>query len=147
MLLPVFGRGLACIIDGATTNNLGQRIILYYVDTFRLLFPTLSVINLSSSPKLPNVFNQTFDIIIMNDPRSHAKMVENRVKIPLIRSAAPNNMEYEDDNGVYHSIYLPQGTMHTAWEHLQNKRWDELAKFAAYSKFQPAVLAFLLHLY
>ncbi|KAI2616110.1 hypothetical protein GGR54DRAFT_641919 [Hypoxylon sp. NC1633] len=42
-------------------------------------------------------------------------------------------MFYRDDNGVEHSIYLPQGTMHKAWEHLQKKEWDELAKFAPYT--------------
>ena len=42
-------------------------------------------------------------------------------------------MQYTDDKGVEHSIYLPQGTMHAAYEHLQNKRWAELAKFEPYS--------------
>jgi len=50
-----------------------------------------------------------------------------------IRTAEPNNMQYTDDKGVEHSIYLPQGTMHAAYEHLQNKRWAELAKFEPYS--------------
>ncbi|KAI2603689.1 hypothetical protein GGR54DRAFT_644541 [Hypoxylon sp. NC1633] len=50
-----------------------------------------------------------------------------------IQSAEPNNMKYRDDDGVEHSIYLPQGTMHKAWEYLQKKRWDELAKFAPYT--------------
>ncbi|GAW23461.1 hypothetical protein ANO14919_130200 [Xylariales sp. No.14919] len=50
-----------------------------------------------------------------------------------IRSKQPNEMSYTDNNGVERSIYLPQGTMHTAWEHLENKRWDELAKFAPYA--------------
>ncbi|KAI2611691.1 uncharacterized protein GGS25DRAFT_520002 [Hypoxylon fragiforme] len=50
-----------------------------------------------------------------------------------IPSAAPNNLAYTDDKGVEHSIYLPQGTMQTAWDHLQNKRWDELAKYAPYT--------------
>ncbi|KAH8165716.1 hypothetical protein CIB48_g2522 [Xylaria polymorpha] len=61
--------------------------------------------------------------------------VEHTIKFPEgpLRTAAPNNMEYEDDNGVKHSIYLPQGTMHAAWDHLENKRWDELAKFAPYT--------------
>ena len=52
---------------------------------------------------------------------------------PPIRSAQPNNMTYTDDKGVEHSIYLPQGTMHAAYEHLVNERWDELAKFEPYS--------------
>ncbi|KAI1120833.1 hypothetical protein F5Y10DRAFT_272691 [Nemania abortiva] len=61
--------------------------------------------------------------------------VENAVNLPEgpLPTAAPNNMEYEDENGVKHSIYLPQGTMHAAWDHLENKRWDELAKFAPYT--------------
>ena len=44
-------------------------------------------------------------------------------------------MQYTDDKGVEHSIYLPQGTMHKACEYLQNKQWDELAsEFEPYSK-------------
>ncbi|KAJ8132036.1 hypothetical protein O1611_g1585 [Lasiodiplodia mahajangana] len=60
---------------------------------------------------------------------------EHTIKLPQgpLPSAAPNNMEYEDGNGVKRSIYLPQGTMHAAWDHLENKRWDELAKFAPYT--------------
>ncbi|KAK3493819.1 hypothetical protein B0T13DRAFT_474575 [Neurospora crassa] len=50
-----------------------------------------------------------------------------------IQTAQPNNMVYTDDKGVQHSIYLPQGTLHTASDHLQNKRWDELAKFEPYT--------------
>ncbi|KAK1775401.1 hypothetical protein QBC45DRAFT_246185 [Copromyces sp. CBS 386.78] len=50
-----------------------------------------------------------------------------------IRTVEPNNMHYTDEKGVEHSIYLPQGTMHTACEHLQNKQWDELAKFEPYT--------------
>ncbi|KAI1381999.1 hypothetical protein F4677DRAFT_439803 [Hypoxylon crocopeplum] len=64
------------------------------------------------------------------DPRANT---ENKADANPIQSAAPNNMKYRDDKGVEHSIYLPQGTMHTAWEHLQKKRWDELAKFAPYA--------------
>jgi hypothetical protein len=49
-------------------------------------------------------------------------------------SAQPNNMTYRDGDGVEHSIYLPQGTMHQACDHFDNKRWDELAKFEPYGK-------------
>ncbi|KAK3947064.1 hypothetical protein QBC32DRAFT_355565 [Pseudoneurospora amorphoporcata] len=50
-----------------------------------------------------------------------------------IESAEPNNLQYTDDEGVARSIYLPQGTMHTAWDHLENERWDELAKYEPYT--------------
>ncbi|KAJ8107498.1 hypothetical protein ONZ43_g6715 [Nemania bipapillata] len=61
--------------------------------------------------------------------------VTHTIKLPEgpMRAAAPNNMEYEDNNGVKHSIYLPQGTVDEAWDHLENERWDELAKFAPYT--------------
>lgn len=60
--------------------------------------------------------------------------VEQTIKLPTgsLPVAALNNMEYEDNNGVKHSIYLPQGTVHAAWDHLENERWDELAKFAPF---------------
>ncbi|KAI0974691.1 hypothetical protein F4678DRAFT_420521, partial [Xylaria arbuscula] len=48
-------------------------------------------------------------------------------------TASLNNMEYTDNNGVFRSIYLPPGTVHQAWDHLENERWDELAKFAPFT--------------
>lgn len=66
------------------------------------------------------------------DP-SQAKAETKPLATP-IRTAEPNKMHYTDVRGVEHNIYLPQGTMHTAYGHLQNKRWDELAKFEPYSK-------------
>ncbi|KAI1278173.1 hypothetical protein F5Y07DRAFT_360959 [Xylaria sp. FL0933] len=61
--------------------------------------------------------------------------VEYTIKIPPgpYRTAAPNNLEYTDNTGVHRSIYLPQGTMEQAWDHLENERWDELAKFEPYT--------------
>ncbi|KAI0859739.1 hypothetical protein F4860DRAFT_481327 [Xylaria cubensis] len=60
---------------------------------------------------------------------------EHTIKLPPgpYRTAAPNNMEYTDNNGVPRSIYLPQGTMEEAWDHLENERWDELDKFEPYT--------------
>ncbi|KZF24032.1 hypothetical protein L228DRAFT_244896 [Xylona heveae TC161] len=58
------------------------------------------------------------------------KLQKSPLDIPLpLWSRPPNSMEFTDDNGVYHDIYLPVGTAHAALDHLQNKRWDELAKF------------------
>ena len=51
------------------------------------------------------------------------------------RSVQPNSMTYTDDKGVEHNIYLPRGTALTAFDHLENERWDELAKFEPYSEF------------
>lgn len=50
------------------------------------------------------------------------------------KGAQPNNMAYKDGSGAYRSVYLPQGTMYIAWDHLENERWDELAKFEPYSE-------------
>ncbi|KAI0154597.1 hypothetical protein GGR57DRAFT_106428 [Xylariaceae sp. FL1272] len=50
-----------------------------------------------------------------------------------LKTAQPNNMEYQDGDGVWHSIYMPQGTMKAACDHYQNQRWDELAKFEPYT--------------
>ncbi|KAL0476119.1 hypothetical protein QR685DRAFT_69517 [Neurospora intermedia] len=50
-----------------------------------------------------------------------------------IQTAQANNMVYTDDKGIKHSIYLPQGTLRRASEYLQNKRWDDLAKFEPYT--------------
>lgn len=63
--------------------------------------------------------------------------VQHKICLPppgTMRSAEPNAMDYTDDKGVKREIYLPQGTMHAAWDHLQNERWDELDKFEEYSK-------------
>jgi len=49
-----------------------------------------------------------------------------------IPTADPNNLLYKDGDGIERSIYLPQGTMHQAWDHLVNERWDELAKYEPY---------------
>ncbi|KAI1733988.1 hypothetical protein F4680DRAFT_439694 [Xylaria scruposa] len=61
--------------------------------------------------------------------------VEHTIKLPPgpYRTAAPNSMEFTDNNGVHRSIYLPQGTIDEAWDHLENERWDELAKFEPYT--------------
>ncbi|KAH7630370.1 hypothetical protein B0T09DRAFT_147543 [Sordaria sp. MPI-SDFR-AT-0083] len=68
--------------------------------------------------------------------------VQHKVCLPppgtRLRTAAPNEMTYTDDKGVRHSIYLPQGTMHAACDHLENERWDELAKFEPYSEYTPS---------
>ncbi|KAI1429061.1 hypothetical protein F5Y12DRAFT_590124 [Xylaria sp. FL1777] len=81
--------------------------------------------------KIPVRYGAEPNTILFRDDNG----VEHTIKLPTgpMRTAAPNNMEYEDDNGVHHSIYLPQGTMHEAWDHLENKRWDELAKFTPYT--------------
>ncbi|KAK3398750.1 hypothetical protein B0T20DRAFT_411952 [Sordaria brevicollis] len=50
-----------------------------------------------------------------------------------LRSAQVNCMTYTDDKGVEREIYLPQGTAHTAWDHLENERWEELEKFEEYA--------------
>ena len=49
-----------------------------------------------------------------------------------MRSAQPNNLGYKDGDGIERSIYLPQGTMNQAWDHLEKERWDELAKSEPY---------------
>ncbi|EFX00373.1 hypothetical protein CMQ_7375 [Grosmannia clavigera kw1407] len=60
-------------------------------------------------------------------------ITEDLANVKPIRGAQPNCLGYTDDKGIEHSIYLPQGTMHAAYDHLENKRWDELAKFAPYT--------------
>ncbi|KAI0181271.1 hypothetical protein GGR52DRAFT_567506 [Hypoxylon sp. FL1284] len=66
------------------------------------------------------------------DSQAETENKSNATPAP-IRSNPPNNLIYYDDDGVEHSIYLPPGTMHEAWDHVQNKRWGELAKFAPYT--------------
>ncbi len=51
-----------------------------------------------------------------------------------------NWMSYEDKDGTPREIYLPRGTAETAWDHLMNERWDELAKFETYSRYTPTLL-------
>ncbi|KAM7190379.1 hypothetical protein V8F33_009495 [Rhypophila sp. PSN 637] len=43
-----------------------------------------------------------------------------------------NMMEYTDDQGVTHQIYLPKGTMQRAGRLFLEKNWEELGKFPAY---------------
>ena len=50
------------------------------------------------------------------------------------RSVQPNCMVYRDDKDVEHRIYMPQGAAERAWKLLEEKNWDELAKFEPYSK-------------
>jgi hypothetical protein len=56
-----------------------------------------------------------------------------------IPTADPNNLLYKDGDGIERSIYLPQGTMHQAWDHLVNERWDELAKYEPYGEFSVTI--------
>ncbi|KAL1861751.1 hypothetical protein VTK73DRAFT_6965 [Phialemonium thermophilum] len=49
-----------------------------------------------------------------------------------IVSVEPNSMHYVDGNGDAHDIYIPQGQIREATDHLTNKRWDELAKYPKY---------------
>ncbi|KAM7214279.1 hypothetical protein V8F06_010330 [Rhypophila decipiens] len=46
-----------------------------------------------------------------------------------------NMMEYTDDQGVTHQIYLPKGTMQRAARLFLAKNWEELGKFPAYGAF------------
>jgi len=48
----------------------------------------------------------------------------------------PSKMTYEDGNGIWHQIYMPQGTFSKAAKHIQKKEWSELAKFQPWSEFR-----------
>lgn len=48
--------------------------------------------------------------------------------------AEPNCLVYRDNNDIEHQIYTPKGTFKVARDHALNERWDELKKFAPYSK-------------
>ncbi|ERS96214.1 hypothetical protein HMPREF1624_07123 [Sporothrix schenckii ATCC 58251] len=49
------------------------------------------------------------------------------------RSVQPNCLTYNDDHGVQHRIYLPQGSSERASQLLMEKNWDELAKYEPYT--------------
>lgn len=61
-----------------------------------------------------------------------------------MRSAQCNSLNYTDNRGVEREIYLPQGTMHEAWEHVQHERWGELERFDDYGGFSAMWFAILV---
>lgn len=63
-------------------------------------------------------------------PKSNVK-----IDIGACSVARLNSLSYADQNGIQRDIYLPPGTVETAWDHAQNNRWAELAKFETFSKW------------
>lgn len=55
------------------------------------------------------------------------------------RIVQPNKMVFFDELGERHEIYLPKGTYQRAVDLSQAKKWDELLKFPAYSKFNGVI--------
>jgi hypothetical protein len=55
-------------------------------------------------------------------------------------------MTYEDGNGIWRQIYMPQGTFRKAAKHIQKKEWSELAKFQPWSEFHEHTGSHLLRL-
>lgn len=48
-----------------------------------------------------------------------------------------NMMVYMDCVGIKHEIYMPKGTMQRAGKLLEEKNWDELAKYPKWGKLIP----------
>ncbi len=59
------------------------------------------------------------------------------------KGVEPNCMFYKDGKGVQRQIFLEQGSLDKASEHLEKCEWDELAKFPVWGKFSTLTLSAL----
>ena len=55
------------------------------------------------------------------------------LRIPT-KAVECNMMVYMDSVGIKHEIYMPKGTMQRACKLLEEKNWDELAKYPKWGK-------------
>lgn len=61
--------------------------------------------------------------------------VDCTIDLNSIKSCQEANVVfYTDAEGLQREIYVPPGTLGTAWGHVENERWDELAKFEDYGE-------------
>lgn len=100
----------------------------------RSLVPLVVAFGIVAAAVIKNEPDESSDGVIFQDEQDFAQRID-LSSLPRPRWCVEANvMVYTDDEGVQREIYLPKDTGPLAWDHLENERWDELAKYETHSE-------------